>query len=869
MGKKFCRFLCILLLISGISEAQLVENFNDGDFTNDPLWSATTSNFIINAAFQLQSNNAVANSSFYISTPSAKATTAEWSFWVRLAFNPSSNNYMDVYLTSSLSDLSDASNTGYFVRIGNTADEISLYRKDGDGPSLKIIDGADGILNTSNNTMRIKVIRNADGQWILSRNMSGTGNTYVSEGAVSDNTYTTSSYFGFFIKQSTASFFQKHFIDEIVIKKYTPDITPPAIESITTISSSKVDILFNEPLDSASSNIRSAYFVNNGLGMPVTAIPDTQNPSLVHLSFENKFINNTVYTLNINGIKDLAGNAINNGTITFSFHIPQQYDVIIDELFVDPTPVVSLPNFKWIELKNTSSFAINLKGWRLSDLTGSSAPFPDFMLQPDSFVIVCASSSLPSLSAFGRAISVSNFPSLDDDNDLISITDASGKTIHAVQYSSDWYQNELKKDGGWSLEMIDTKNPCTGFSNWIASKDASGGTPGRKNSVDAVNEDNTAPKLLRAYASDPNTIMLLYDEPLDSLSASSLTNYTFDNGLSVGSVNAIPPLFNKINITVNNSLTTGIVYTIASKNVSDCAGNSMGAHNAAKIALAQDADSLDIVINEILFNPLPPGVDYVELYNRSEKTIDLSKIYIANRNGSNRISSIQNLTTENILLFPGDYIALTTDPPIVKSQYITPDPEAFLKLNSMPSFANDKGSVIILNSQGNIIDEINYSDNWHFALLHNTEGVSLERIDYDGPSTPANFHSAATSVGYGTPGYKNSQYNLTEETHGEITVTPEIFSPDNDGIDDMLIINYQFPSAGYVANITIFDASGRPVRYLQKNSLSGIKGYYRWDGLDDKQRKLPQGVYIIYTEIFHTSGKKKTFKNTVVLARRY
>ena len=72
----------------------------------------------------------------------------------------------------------------------------------------------------------------------------------------------------------------------------------------------------------------------------------------------------------------------------------------------------------------------------------------------------------------------------------------------------------------------------------------------------------------------------------------------------------------------------------------------------------------------------------------------------------------------------------------------------------------------------------------------------------------------------------------------------------------------------YVTNITIFDASGREVRYLQKNSLSGLTGYYRWDGLNDKNQKLSQGIYIIYTEIFNTSGQKKQFKNTIVLARR-
>ena len=153
-------------------------------------------------------------------------------------------------------------------------------------------------------------------------------------------------------------------------------------------------------------------------------------------------------------------------------------------------------------------------------------------------------------------------------------------------------------------------------------------------------------------------------------------------------------------------------------------------------------------------------------------------------------------------------------------------------------------------------------------MISNTEGVSLERIDYDGPSVQNNFHSAATSAGYGTPGYKNSQYRLNEQIRGEIKVTPDIFSPDNDGTDDFAIIEYNFPSPGYVTNIIIFDATGRAVRYLQRNALSGIKGYYRWDGLDDKNRKLPQGIYIIYTEIFNKEGKKKQFKNAIVLARR-
>ncbi|HET7116299.1 MAG TPA: lamin tail domain-containing protein [Hanamia sp.] len=869
MVKRILFFLYLLTLINKFGYSQISESFNDGDFINNPQWIGNSNAFVVNSSFQLQSNDTIANSSFYLATANTLATSVQWEFLVKINFNPSSANYIDAYLTSLSGDLNASSNQGYFVRIGNTEDEISLYRKDGSGVMTKIIDGENGILNHSSNTMKIKVIRDANNQWILYRDVSGTGNFYISEGSMMDDTYTTTSFFGFLIKQSTSGFFQKHFIDDIEIKNYLPDVTPPSIQSATAISSTTVDVLFDEPLDKASAGLFSNYSADKGLGMPMSVFADAQNPSLVHLTFENTFNNGEAYSLTINGVKDISGNAISNVIASFSFYIPQQYDIVIDEIMADPTPEVGLPNSEWVELKNTSGFPINLKGWRLNDLTGTSGPMADFVLQPDSFVIVCATSASTNLSSFGKIISVTGFPPLDNGGDLISIADANGKIIHAVQYSSDWYPNELKKDGGWSLEMIDTKNPCSGFSNWTASIDNSGGSPGRKNSVDGNNKDETSPELLRAFATNPTIITLLFNESVDSLKSAATENYVFDNGLSASSAITIPPLFDKIKITLNNPLTKGTVYQVTAKNISDCSGNNIGEKNLARFGLAQSADSSDLVINEVLFNPLPSGVDYVELYNRSQKIVDLSKVFIANRNSSNAISSIQQLSADNFLFFPGDFIVITIDPNVVKSQYITTNPDAFLKIKTMPSFSNDKGNVIILNEQGNTIDEVNYSDKWHFALIKNTEGVSLERIDYDATSIQNNFHSAATSAGYGTPGYKNSQYKINEDIMGEITITPEIFSPDNDGHEDFATINYRFPSPGYVANITIFDASGRPVRYLQKNSLSGITGYYRWDGLNDKNQKLPQGIYIIYTEIFNKEGKKKQFKNTIVLARRY
>jgi len=546
-----------------------------------------------------------------------------------------------------------------------------------------------------------------------------------------------------------------------------------------------------------------------------------------------------------------------------------RYDVVIDELMADPSPQVGLPNNEWIELKNVSATPINLQNWRIGDASGQSGPMQNFVLQPDSFVIVCTGSAVAALQVFGRTISVTSFPSLDNDGDQLYLKNNTGVTIHAVNYSSSWYQNAVKSDGGWSLEMIDTKSPCAGISNWKASNDVKGGSPGIKNSVDAVNADQTGPSILRAYSLDNLNIILNFDEPLDSLKGATVSNYSIDGGLSIQSATTLAPVFDKVQLRLVSPMQANTVYNITVNAVTDCKNNAIGAGNKTRIGLPADAAPLEIVINEILFNPKSGGSDYVEFYNRSNKIFDANKIYIANRNISGVISTPKLLRTSPYYIFPGDYLVVTEDADNIALNYLVNNPDALLVISSLPSFSDDEGDVVLLNFQGAVVDEVKYKDDWHFALIDNADGVSLERIDPDGVSQDANnWHSAASTAGYGTPTYKNSQYKLLQSISATIEVTPKIFSPDNDGRDDIATIQYKTTEPGYAANIIIYDANGRPVRKLVSNNILGLEGYWTWDGLDDKKLKLPTGTYILYTEIFNLKGKKESFKNVVVLARK-
>jgi Lamin Tail Domain len=545
-----------------------------------------------------------------------------------------------------------------------------------------------------------------------------------------------------------------------------------------------------------------------------------------------------------------------------------RYDVVIDEIMADPAPQIGLPNNEWVELRNTTTSAINLQNWRIGDATGQSGLMPNFTLQPDSFVIICTGSAVAAMSVFGTTISVTSFPSLDNDGDQLFLKAANGKTIHAVSYTSSWYQNEVKKDGGWTLEMIDTKSPCAGNSNWKASVSTTGGTPGGKNSIDAINNDQASPQLKRAYTTDNVTIILVFDEPIDSLSGATIANYNIDGGLAFISAVTLSPLFNQVQLKTNNPLTANTVYTITASNVTDCKNNIIGTANNARVGLPVDPAAGEWIINEILFNPRSNAFDYVEFYNNSNKTFDASKLYIANRNSSGVISSIKALSTTPSYIFPGDYIVVTEDADNLALNYLVKNPDHVLIVLSMPSFSDDEGDVIALNLQGVVVDEVKYKDDWHFKLIDNAEGVALERIDPAGPSQDeTNWHSAASTAGYGTPTYKNSQYKQLSGINASIEVSPKVFSPDNDGRDDIATIQYEVSEPGYVANITIFDGAGRPVRNLVRNGILGLKGYWNWDGLDDKGLKLPVGAYIIFTEIFNLQGKKDRFKTTVVLGR--
>ncbi|TWW01688.1 lamin tail domain-containing protein [Chitinophaga pinensis] len=855
--------VCLLLQVS-FSCAQVSESFDYQNINEAAIWKGTDTAWTLDQG-RLRSRLPRSSSTFHISTPSSLASNAIWECWLQLDFNTSSLNYADVFLIADSANLSGSGCKGYFVRIGNTKDEVCLYRKDGSLPPVLLIDGRDGITDHTSSILKIKVIRKDD-NWELWTDEKGNGTGYIREGIAKDNMYGNSRFMGFTIRQSTASFFGRHYFDDVSVRPILADTVPPSLLSVQLINAHTISCCFSETPDSNSLHNYSNFRLNGSDNTPRRIWQDNNTPSCINVQFDQPFPNGDSCHLLMTGIRDVAGNASPVLKASFLYYLSSGYDVLIHEFLPRALPSAGLQAARFVELKNNSPFTLQLKDWRLAN-SSKEVILPARLFPPDTYLVLCDRQSVSQFPTDVAVMGISNFPS-PGDSDMIILRNDSGTLVHAIAYDRSWYHNPVKEKGGWSLEMVDIHWPCAGGANWRPSLAKEGGTPGRQNTVSG--QINTPPPVsaVNAYAPDSMRVGLSFSGIMDSLAVVDVAHYYFDPALTVIKASAQAPLYNNVSLYLATPLQSGTVYKIAVDGLTDCTGQQVHVIPDLAVARVFEADSFDIVFNEILYDPAAGVPEFAEIFNRGGKAVDLSHLFLTRRKMDGQLEEVIALSGTARLLLPGTYAAFTTDPAALCGQYDCLQPEKIYKIN-LPALINGEGTVVLLNAAGNIIDEFHYSDAMHIALAGNTRGVSLERLQADAPTQDKyNWHSAAASAKHATPGSVNSQQLPVGSVQEMLSIRPGIFSPDNDGFEDVAVLSYQFPEPGFVINVTIFDAEGRFVRQLEKNTALSAHGEIIWDGRGSQNRELVTGIYVIFAEAVSPTGQVRQWKLPVVLGKK-
>lgn len=856
MDAKIFKLLAYLILIMPLSgAAQVIDNFSDGDFTANPEWEGSGDLFVVNGNNQLQLNADTAGEAALFCNENVSAEVEngefEWRFWLKEGFAPSTKNFSDVYLCDN-----------YFVRFGEAGsdDVVDLQRVDGSN-TISVCRGTDTFIAASFSSF-FKVTRDAQGTWKVYVDKYGTED-YVLEAQGVDDTYEPTGRFGIKVTYS-ASNGKKVYLDDVYAGTLVIDSEPPCLENVIVLNYNKLQLDFSENIDTEYAFDPDNYHVDNQVGTPMYAEYNGNNHTSLILSFSTTIEEGLNYTLTIGKIQDLSYNITENIQFTFIHYNIHDNDVVINEIFADPEPSVGLPSYEYIELFNTTDHAINLKDWVLVIGSNEKTITQDIEIKAKDFIILCKEEAIPFLSEYGDCVGFSSF-SIPNSGSMVSLFQFHNILVFDLVFNTFWYRDNSKSDGGWSLEQIDPYSPCLGAENWRASCNSNGGTPGAVNSV--LGETIVNPDIDYVNVLSSNSIEVVFNQKMDINSLADTDHYTIVE-FNSHPYNVVPSQDKRsATLLFQQEFYAKSFYKILVFGSKNCSGVPVLGGCGCAFGIPDDAACGDVVINEILFDPISPAADYVEIFNKSDKALDISglKLGVIKTSFPNPPdTTFKEICSEHRQLLPQNYILLTTTPDVISSQYECSSGN-FLTMKSFPSYPNS-GASVVLSYDGTIIDGMDYSEDLHYPLLTETKGVALERVSpYIDSKDPANWHSAAAPL-YGTPGYQNSVFIDNESDDAEIEVFPQVFSPDGDGFNDITTINLSMNENGFTAKIQVFDSQGRMVKDLVNCQIVGSKSRFVWSGLDDNDNILPAGMYIVFIELFDNQGFIKRYKKAAVIA---
>jgi len=716
--------------------AQVQDSFSDGDLHYNPAWAGDTAHFRVNSAYNLQLQGNGTDTSYISTTCLLNANDSiQWDIWIRLRFAGSDNNFIRWYLWSSSANLESPLN-GYYIRIGENGnnDCLRLYRQNGQQHSL-LSSGPAGSLAASDNSVRIRVIRSPAGQFRIYADLNGNF-VYSLQSTVTDSSFGPLPYTGIFCRY-TAGNSNRFYIDDIGQQVFQPDTEKPRIQHIESGPAGRIRLRMSEALEQNSCSNLQHYLLNNNT-LPDSVKADAARQEL-ELFFNTQWAQESTHSLHVWGLTDLAGNSMHDSTLHFLFAMPEPFCLVINEILADPDPAIGLPACEYIELYNRKNYPLNLAAFRLQ--TGSnSRQLPALWVPPKAYVLIFDQAWTPYFPGLLTA-PVSSFPAINNAGVRLALSDTGGQLIHEVHFSSSWYQDPVKDDGGFSLEQKNPDDLCSGALNWRASDFSTGGTPGFQNSI--YTQTPLAPQL-RILFPDSIHILLCFNKKTDP--GSIQLQHFGAGGTDIWPVSMQILSPDTLLLTMNTTLQANKEYTLSfSGHINDCAG--MPYINDTLIHIRRyEAAYGDILITEIMADPEPavqlPAKEYIELYNTLPFAVSLHNWQLQCGNSL--------LTLGPFILKPGAYALLGP------KQYNTASPVSLVPYSGSLSISNESARLSLINEQQMLIHQALYDINMFGEAVKKNGGWSQEMADRRKICSSYGNRIASRDPSGGTPGYVNS-----------------------------------------------------------------------------------------------------------------
>lgn len=321
----------------------------------------------------------------------------------------------------------------------------------------------------------------------------------------------------------------------------------------------------------------------------------------------------------------------------------------------------------------------------------------------------------------------------------------------------------------------------------------------------------------------------------------------------------------KLSISLNETLLNGEKYLLKMSGIQDFVKNKAG-DTTLVFAHVDEVSQGDILFTEVMFVPNTDGSEFVEIYNNSDKVLDLSELKFSTRKSADSsLYSSKKIANSVCLIFPGEIKVLTNSITGVTNFYHS-DLNAFVELSSFPSLRNETGAIVLFRATDSlIIDNFYYENTMHEESVPNKgKGVSLERISL----TSDVWISAAEINGYATPGFwKEGSVPEPQKGSSVSLNASEICFPYYDE-NHHFHLNYAFDVPNFLATVKIYDMRGLCVRTLLNNVSLDVRGDLVWDGTDDNGCVLGVAPYIVRFEAIQGTTGDRVRDSFVVLVSR-